>query len=115
MTTAAIRTAALAFASASAASLAHFEGYENACRGIPVPRTAAVAEIADYAAKRGAAAEAAGFTAAAGGELHRKMVFARAQLLRIAAPMLRLPELKHLRAVDHATQADAILRALGVA
>lgn len=109
-----VSAAALAFVASRRISLAHAEGYEAACRAIPCPRVASADAIATYSAQRVEAARAAGYTAAAGGELHRAMVAARAEMLRAAAPLLRRPELRALKSADAATQADAILRALDV-
>lgn len=108
---AAIRTAAIAFVDARNASRAHLDGYEAACRHIPMPSERTTDAINAYAAMRGEAAQAAGYTAAAGGELHRAMVTARENLLRAAAPILRRPEFRALRNADPATAADAIVRA----
>lgn len=109
-----VSAAALAFVASRRISLAHAEGYEAACRAIPCPRVASADAIAAYSAQRVEAARAAGYTAAAGAELHRIMIDARTELLRAAAPMLRRPEMRALRAADAATQADAIVRALNV-
>jgi hypothetical protein len=114
MSTRQVTAAALAFIASRRISLAHAEGYEAACRLIPCPRVASADAIAAYSAQRVEAAKAAGYTAADGAELHRIMVAARADLLRAAAPMLRRPEMRALRAADAATQADAIVRALNV-
>lgn len=111
---AALRSAAEAFAATRRISLAHAAGYEAACAHVPCPRSVSAESIATYSAQRVEAARAAGYTAAAGGELHRAMVAARAEMLRAAAPLLRRPELRALKSADAATQADAILRALDV-
>lgn len=108
----AIRTAALAFVNARNASRAHFDGHQAAVRSIPVPRGAdGIEAINAYAAECGMAASAAGYTAAAGAELHRAMLAARENLLRAAAPLLRRPEFRAIRNADPATAADAIVRA----
>ena len=108
----AIRNAALAFVNARNADRAHFGGYQAAVRSIPEPRGAdGIEAINAYAAECGKAASAAGYTAAAGGELHRAMVTAREELLRAASPLLRRPEFRAIRNADPATAAEAIVRA----
>jgi len=114
MSIATIRTAAAAFVAARDAVRAHVDAYETACAHIPCPRKATSADIAAYSAARVEATARLGLTAAQGAALHRAMLAARADLLRVSGPVMRRPELRALRDADPQTQAETIARAAGI-